>query len=397
MVLPRRARCLIASTVVGALGLVGCGSDHGSRVTSTTAPLAPTTSTTNPVGPPPPMHLTTVATLDHPTAMAQRDGDDTLYVAEKTGGVRAIDGGAVRPVPVLDLHGEVSDGTEQGLLGLAFAPHGDRFTVDYTDAAGDTHVVEYSLGSDGTADLHSRRELLVVKQPYPNHNGGQLAFGPDGKLYIGLGDGGSEGDPQKNAQNLTVLLGKILRIDPTPSGDLPYTIPFDNPFAKQAGARGEIWAYGLRNPWRFSFDRTEHGIWIGDVGQGRVEEIDHVPFDQKGGQDYGWSLREGTLQQDGARPKDAIEPVAQYEHKDGACSITGGYVYRGSAIPSLWGRYVFADYCNGKIMTLTQRGTSWDIDDTALHVAAVASFGEDHHGELYVLSQDGTVGRLDGD
>lgn len=387
----------LALALVTLASLAGCADDEPPPPPPppTTAAAGPTT--TEPTGPPPPLKLTTVATVDRPTAMAQRTGDDTIYVAEKGGRVRAVSsGGVLDPAPVLDLSREISDDGERGLLGLAFAPQGNAFYVDFTDRAGDTHVVEFTLDGDGRADIGTRRELLFVKQPYPNHNGGQLVFGPDKKLYIALGDGGSANDPQKNGQNLSVLLGKILRIDPAPSNGLPYTIPFDNPFAERSGARGEIWAYGLRNPWRFTFDKADGSTWIADVGQGRREEIDHVAGrDPRGGQNYGWSLREGTLRQDGERPRDAVEPVHEYGHNGGACSVTGGYVYRGQAIPGLTGRYLFADFCSAQFWTLTRRGTDWEDDELAVKLPSANSFGQDHKGELYVLSMEGQVSRLD--
>jgi glucose/arabinose dehydrogenase len=192
-----------------------------------------------------------------------------------------------------------------------------------------------------------------------------------------------------------VLLGKILRIDPTPQTTSPYTIPFDNPFVKQAGARGEIWAYGLRNPWRFSFDKTDRGIWIADVGQQKWEEINHVERDPKGGQNYGWSLREGTHEFTGDKPKDAVDPVYEYDHSNGACSVTGGYVYRGKNIPAMTGRYIYADYCNGKVGVLTQKGTEWEAEDLDLTVQAVTSFAQDNDGELYTLAENGQISRID--
>lgn len=328
--------------------------------------------------------------------MVQRDGSEDFYVAEKTGRVMLLRNGAKQENPILDLTAVVSTDGERGLLGLAFKPNSKLFYVDYTDKAGATHIVEYGLGQDGTADVGTQRELLKIDQPYPNHNGGQLAFGPDGNLYVGMGDGGGSGDPQNNAQNLTVLLGKILRINPTASTDLPYTIPYDNPFRETTGARPEIWAYGLRNPWRFSFDSSSGGLWIADVGQGKYEEIDYVAADPKGGQNYGWPLREGLHQYQGATPTNATEPVYEYDHSDGACSVTGGFVYRGKLIPDLAGRYMFGDYCNGHLSTLTLRGTAWEANRLNIDVANLASFAQDHNGELYTLSQDGAISKIEG-
>jgi glucose/arabinose dehydrogenase len=390
-------RRLRFASIVLALVLLGACGSGSSRSTTTITAAASSTSTSlpNPVGPPPPLKLTTIANVAQPTAMALRDGDSTLYVTERAGVVRAIRGGTLDPTPVLDLRSEIrSLGSEQGLLGIAFAPKSSKLYVDYTDTSGDTQIVEFELGADGIVDLHSRRAVLSQTQPFPNHNGGQLAFGPDGMLYVAFGDGGSENDPQKNGQNLSTLLGKILRIDPTPGLSLTYTVPFDNPFVKQTGARGEIWAYGVRNPWRFSFDTTTEDMWIGDVGQGSWEEVDVLPASEKD-RNFGWSLREGSHQFTGTKPADAIDPVYEYDHSHGECSITGGYVYRGQAIPGLFARYLFGDYCSGVISTLTKRGSEWQADATALKVPLLASFGQDHNGELYVLSQNGTVARVD--
>jgi glucose/arabinose dehydrogenase len=389
---------IIALTTVALLA-TGCGSKKAAPPPSTTTSAAPTTTT--PIGAPPLVKLTSIAKLESPTAMAQRNDDNAFYVTERPGRVRVVRDGVVGSTPVLDLSSEVATDVERGMLGIAFAPNSRLFYVDYTDKTGTIHVTEFSLDADDIADMHSRRDLLTIPHSRANHNGGQLAFGPDNNLYIGVGDGGGENDPDKNGQNLTVLLGKILRINPTANGALPYTIPYDNPFVKQAGARGEIWAYGLRNPWRFSFDKTEQGIWIGDVGQNKWEEVDHTPRDLKGGENYGWSLREGTHAFTGDKPLAAIDPVYEYEHANGSCSITGGYVYRGSAIDGMQGRYLFGDYCSGALSTLTQKGTKWNADPLRFSESAAAtypnlvSFGQDKAGELYVLSGNGDLSRLD--
>ena len=244
--------------------------------------------------------LERVATLEQPLAISIRAGDPALYVAEKTGRVMAIRDGRVLPRPVLDLRGDVSLGGEQGLLGLAFSPDGSYLYVNYTDVDGNTRIVGYAMQGD-RAVVASRREVLFVDQPYDNHNGGDLVFGPDGDLYIGLGDGGSGGDPQGNGQSLGTLLGKMLRIEPTPTGPQPYRVPEDNPFVGDAGARPEIWAYGLRNPWRYSFDPATGDLWIADVGQSAWEEIDRLPAGAPGGANLGWSLLEGTHRYAGDR------------------------------------------------------------------------------------------------
>ena len=339
--------------------------------------------------------LTEIAGVSQPVALAVRAGDGALYVVEKLGRVTAIRDGAVDPTPVLDLTGEVSTGSEQGLLGLAFSPDGGKLYVNFTNPAGDTRVVEYGFAG-GRADPSTARELLAVDQPYANHNGGNLVFGPDGRLWIGLGDGGSRNDPQDRAQDLGTLLGKMLRIDPTPSAGRAYTIPPDNPFVGQDGARGEIWSFGLRNPWRYSFDRATGDLWIGDVGQNAVEEIDFAPASSRGGENWGWPGLEGTRSNKGGRPDGAVAPILDYDQSGGGCSVTGGYVYRGSRIPGLTGAYLYGDYCQGEILALRQSGGQV-IEEVALglSVDALSSFGQDAAGELYALSLSGSVFRID--
>jgi glucose/arabinose dehydrogenase len=339
------------------------------------------------------IELTKVATLDQPLAMAFRTGDDALYVAEKGGTIVAIRNGAVDPDPVLDITGDVSGGGEQGLLGLAFSPDGAFMYVNYTDKGGDTQVVEYAFGDSG-AVKGSRRPVLSIHQPFSNHNGGNLVFGPDGFLYIGMGDGGSQGDPNRNGQNLGVLLAKMLRIDPRPFQGSPYSVPSDNPFVGRAGARPEIWAYGVRNPWRFSFDRVTGDLWIGDVGGSDREEVDLQPAGQ-GGQNYGWNLVEGTLPHTDNLPAGLIPPIYDYDHSDGRCVVTGGYVYRGSAIPALYGAYLFVDFCQGQLMGLREvGGVRKQVLALGPSVDEVSSFGEDQSGELYMLSLAGDVFRI---
>jgi glucose/arabinose dehydrogenase len=234
-----------------------------------------------------------------------------------------------------------------------------------------------------------------VDQPYSNHNGGNLAFGPDGYLYIGLGDGGSGGDPHGNGQSLTTLLGKMLRIDPTLLEDRPYAIPSDNPFVGREGARPEIWAYGLRNPWRYSFDRATGDLWIADVGQSAWEEIDVQSSGSDGGENYGWNRMEGDHPFEGDAPADVVRPVFEYSHDDGGCTVTGGYVYRGRAIPALARAYLFADFCLGRLEAIRlQDGGGAEHRILGPVVRNVSSFGEDARGELYVLSLEGTVSRI---
>jgi glucose/arabinose dehydrogenase len=329
--------------------------------------------------------LERVAAIDEPVAMAYRSGEPSLYVAEKTGRIwRLPEQG--QPTVVLDISGEVSLASEQGLLGLAFSPGGGEYLyINYTDLRGDTRIHEFAM-LVGRPDPGSRREVLVVDQPFSNHNGGDLTFGPDGYLYIGLGDGGSGGDPDGNGQSLDTLLGKMLRIDPSPSDGEPYGIPSDNPFVGRVDARPEIWAYGLRNPWRYSFDRETGDLWIGDVGQNAWEEIDLEPASSDGGENYGWNAREGTHPFSGDRPDGAIDPVYEYANGTGACAVTGGYVYRGSAIPALQGAYLFADFCGGVVRALRPDGDGFVHESLGLETPNISSFGEDQDGELYVLS-----------
>nr|MDQ3957927.1 PQQ-dependent sugar dehydrogenase [Actinomycetota bacterium] len=306
--------------------------------------------------------------------------------------------------PFLDVSDRTEGGGEQGLLGLAFHPRypdNGRFFVNYTDTNGDTVIAEYrrSRRRYGQARRASERILLQVDQPFSNHNGGGLEFGPDGFLYIALGDGGSAGDPQGNGQRKDTLLGKILRIDVGPRGADGYAIPEDNPFAGQPTARGEIWAYGLRNPWRISFDRRTGDLWIGDVGQGEWEEVNREPAGSAGGLNYGWNVKEGRscypAGSDCTVPgvtEDMTDPLAVYSHADG-CSVTGGYVYRGDAYPVLRGSYLFGDYCSGKVWSVVAGGPDRqepvELLDTDL---SISSFGESVTGELFVTDLGG--GRL---
>lgn len=364
--------------------------------------------------PPPAVVLTPVATLDAPMALVPRPGTGDLYAAERVGLVRLLTpsggGFTVDPTPVLDLTDRTTTDGERGLLGLVFSPDGSRLYVHHTNPAGDTRLAEYAM--DGTvADPGSRRTLLRVAQPFPNHNGGQLAFGPDGKLYLGLGDGGSVGDPFGNGQDTTVLLGKILRIDPRPAGNRPYRIPRTNPFVAggPAGAatRPEIWLYGVRNPWRFSFDRATGALWAGDVGQDTFEEVDRLPAGRDGrgagrGANLGWSQMEGDQPYDGGtEPADHTRPLFVYPHglnNQNGCAVIGGYVYRGAALPALRGSYVYGDLCRAQLRALTQRhGTVQDERPLGVDLggAGLIGFAEDAAGELYAFGDDGVVRRLD--
>jgi glucose/arabinose dehydrogenase len=340
--------------------------------------------------------------LAFPLYLTAPPGDDRLFVVEKGGRIRIVEDGTLRPDPFLDISSLVSGGSEQGLLGLAFHPDYEsdgRFFVDYTDRAGDTRIVQYHVSSDANAaDPASARILLTVDQPYSNHNGGQLAFGPDGYLYVGMGDGGSGGDPQGHGQDARDLLGSLLRLDV--SADTGYAIPPDNPWVDSAGARGEVWSIGLRNPWRFSFDRSNGDLYIADVGQDEIEEVDVSPRASGGGRgaNYGWNIMEGNscFSSGSCDRSGLVLPATQYTHADG-CSVSGGYVYRGDAIPSLQGTYLYADFCSGWVRSFRHvNGTateqrSWP---SLAPGGNVPSFGEDANGELYVMSADGGVYRV---
>jgi glucose/arabinose dehydrogenase len=325
-------------------------------------------------------------------------GDGAFFVVEQAGQVRLWRDGEFQATAFLDLRGQISSGGEQGLLGFALDPQyasNGRFYVDYTDRNGDTQVVRYLRSAlDGDrADPLSARTILTVDQPEANHNGGLVVFGPDGMLYVGLGDGGGGGDrhgPEGNGQNKDTLLGKILRIDV--SGDT-YSVPPDNPFAT-GGGRGEIWAYGLRNPWRFSFDRTTGDLYIGDVGQNRMEEIDYAPHTSRGGENYGWNLFEGSTRFRAGEADNLVPPVAEYEHENGRLSVIGGYVYRGEAFPALEGIYFYGDFGSGTLWGLWPEEGQWTsrvLLETGINIS---SFAQDHDGELYVVDIGGRVLKL---
>ncbi len=289
-------------------------------------------------------------------------------------------------------------GGERGLLSVAFHPRyasNGLFYVNYTDRGGDTRIERYRVGAHrDRADPASVKLVLRVEQPYANHNGGQIAFGPDGKLYVGMGDGGSGGDPHGHGQNPRTLLGAMLRLD-VDAGD-PYAVPRDNPFVGRPAARGEIWATGVRNPWRFSFDHRAGLLYVADVGQNRWEEVNVVEAG-KGGLDYGWNVMEAShcFRAERCDRSGRVIPVLEYDHSEG-CTVIGGYVYRGSRLPALQGHYFYADYCEGWVRSFRYRGgaaadrRTWDFGD----VGNVLSFGEDGAGELYVLSDRGKVYRM---
>ena len=320
------------------------------------------------------------------------DGSNRLFVVEKEGRIRVIADGELRPEPFLDITDVVgSDGSEQGLFAVAFHPEyrtNGRFFVHYTDKRGDTVIARYEVSSDpNTTDPASAVTLLTADQPYANHNGGQIAFGPDGYLYIGLGDGGSGGDPHDNGQSRNTLLGKILRIDVNQEGEQPYGIPADNPIVADAGARPEIWALGLRNPWRFSFDRTTGDLFIADVGQGAFEEVHVERAGTGGGKNYGWNIMEGSScfePRRGCEQQGLELPIAEYDHSQG-CSITGGMRYRGTGVPAFGSTYFYGDFCSGRIWGLAEEeGGTWRATELLETNASISSFGEDEAGELYL-------------
>ena len=321
--------------------------------------------------------------FDSPVYVTSAPGDPTtLYVVEQPGVIKIVRNGAAVGT-FLDIRSRIKSGGEQGLLSVAFHPQyatNHRFYVDYTDTSGDTRVVEFK-SANGVGNPASARQLLFVNQPYDNHNGGQLEFDTKGYLYVGMGDGGSGGDPENRAQNLKSRLGKLLRINPT-----------------RTGSAWQIVGYGLRNPWRFSFDRKTGNLWIGDVGQNAWEEVDYRNAARVGRlANYGWSRFEGKSVFDSHKPYvrngDAISPVLVYSHSAG-CSITGGYVYRGSAVPSAQGRYFYGDYCSGTIWSFKAGNGRLSAATVAGHVSNLSSFGEDGNGELYATSLDGTLYRL---
>jgi len=429
--LARFARFALLAVLLLAGACTAVKEDEASTTTTvveapaTTAP-GPSVSTTT-TEPPADLdevavELDEVATVDQPTALAARAGDPAVYVAERPGRIRRVEitttrrrrSGSTTPVttqtfqlersPVLDITDDVmSDGQEQGLLGITFSTDGNHVYVAYTGTDGDQHLDEYEMGNE-RPEASSRRELLVIGDFASNHNGGQLAFGLDGFLYWAMGDGGGRGDPEDTGQDPGDLLGSLLRIDPDVGPEAvddgeTYAVPDGNPFVDGGGAP-EVWAYGLRNPWRFSFDRRTGDLWIGDVGQDSTEEIDFLPAGDGGtgagrGANLGWSEMEGDRAFRGGEPPDgAVEPIHTYGRDDG-CSVTGGYVYRGERIPELVGVYLFGDFCEGEVRALVEQdGEAIAERGLDLFPESISSFGEDADGELYVLSLDGPVYRI---
>ncbi len=395
------AGALLALSIAALFAAASC--DGGN---APPAPPSPPPPAASPPPPPPgtggPPALQEVADgLASPVYLTAPPGDDRLFVVEQGGTIRVLKDGQVLEEPFLDLRGRITSGGERGLLSMAFHPRyasNGRFFVYFTDLEGDIRIEEHRVSSDpDRADAAPGRTLLTVDHPRGNHNGGLVLFGPDGRLYAGLGDGGGGGDPDENGQDLGTLLGKILRLDV--DGSQPYSVPPDNPFVGQAGARGEIWAYGLRNPWRFSFDRQTGDLYIADVGQNAFEEVNAVAAGVAPGLNYGWNIMEGTHcfePEQGCDQNGLTLPVIEYGRSDG-CSVTGGYVYRGSALPDLGGTYFYSDFCEGFIRSFELSGgaateaRSWPELEPG---GNVTSFGEDAAGELYLTTHGGGVYKI---
>jgi glucose/arabinose dehydrogenase len=402
----RYRSALLAAVIL--LPLAGCGgNDATTPETPSSSPPPPGVCGAGPPVPGTPALTTQLVArgLSDPLDLQVPRGErDRMFVVEQGGRIRLISLGVLAPTPYLDISSRISAGGERGLLGLAFHPRyaeNGRFYVNYTDRSGDTHISEFRVSSTDRdqADPGSERQLLFVRQPFPNHNGGGLAFGNDGRLYIGLGDGGSGGDPQGNGQNLGTHLGKMLRIDV--DGGQPYAIPSDNPFRSRTGALPEIWAFGLRNPFRFSFDRSTGDLYIGDVGQNAVEEIDVGLASRGGGENYGWNITEGSRcyqPASGCSRNGITPPVLEYSHSEG-CSVIGGIVYRGCRLPGYQGAYFYADYCSGLLRSFRlQNGQAVDSRDWRAQLGRglndITSFGVDTDGEVYIVDQDGEIYRI---
>jgi len=399
----RRAGIML---MAAAMLLASCGSGGGAGQGGD-----PAAATATPATAPAPaaparsrgVRLVKVGEFREPLYVTSPRGENRrLFVVEQGGRIRVVRGGKVLAQPFLDISSQVTSGGEQGLLSVAFAPDyasSGRFYVYFTDRSEDQRIVEYRRASADRADAGSAREILRMPDDESNHNGGLLLFGPDGMLYVGTGDGGGGGDEhgrRGNAQNLGSLLGKILRIDPQASGGRAYGIPSSNPFSGRQGARGEIYAYGLRNPWRFSFDRSTGDLSIGDVGQNEVEEIDFVRRGRGRGANFGWRPFEGRARfAPGESAPGHVRPVIQRTHGEGWCSITGGVVVRDRALPGLRGRYLFGDFCKpGIVSARLSAGRARDVRGTGLRVPSLSSFGEDASGRVYAVSTGGPVYRL---
>lgn len=428
---------ITASVIVGLCTFAACSSDATTEPTTSTSDVATTTTaaTTDTGGTSPdttspenPLAATTttkatttvastvppitqplaanmvvigpfVSGLNKPVDIATRADDPTLFVVQQDGKIIPIRNGALGSA-VLDIGTQISTGNEQGLLGMAFHPTEPFAYVDYTNPIGDSIIAEYRVKADGTFDAATARVVLAVKQPFPNHNGGKVAFGPDGMLYIGFGDGGAGDDPNRNGLSLSTMLAKMLRINPLRSGDKPYSVPPDNPYVDLEGAFPEIWASGLRNPWRFDFDSVTGDLWIADVGQNQWEEVNVARAADGGGKaaNFGWSAWEGSHRYNADQPAgDPQPPIWEYQHGDDGCSVSGGAVYRGSDIPSLVGWYIVADYCSGKVWAL-QPGKGNTLAGAPLQIGVVpnpSAVVDTPDGAMYVLGvSDGTIRRI---
>lgn len=403
--------------VGGAVALAGCGSSADETTSEPQATVPTGKPDVEPADRPgrraPPVgdgsggvRLEELGQFDGPVFLTQAAGDEEhLFVVEQCGRVLRVPAGGGSSETFLDVSELITCGGEQGLLSVAFDPAYERsglFYVYYTDTGGDTRIVEYrrSREDPARADPATARELLRIGDFASNHNGGLLLFGPDGLLYTGTGDGGGGGDPERTSQDLSSLLGKLLRIDPRAADGEPYSIPADNPHVDDEDARGEIVAHGLRNPWRFSFDRETGDLWIGDVGQDALEEVNAAGLDELAVRgeslDFGWSAFEGSVRfNEDQKAPDAVDPVLEYG-RDGGCSVTGGYVVRDPELSSLYGRYLYGDFCAGELRSFTANSSQGGADDRplGLQVAQLSSFGEDSAGRIYAASLDGPVYRL---
>lgn len=440
----RRGSGVIGAACVLLLVAGACGDDDaagaggGERDDAGPDTSAPADEPTTSLGPTPEVEpdpdvaglslaLTEIARLNQPLALASRDGDDSLFVAEREGRVFRLApddaGDAAAEVmyapdedPLVDISDEVVLEGEQALGGMAFSPDGERVYLSYSAAPeGNTRIISYDYDdADQEVDESSRTDVLEIEQPYDTHNNGTIRFGPDGYLYIGMGDGGHVGDPHGFGQDTSVLLGAILRIDPegvagqdsqsSVGEDDFYEIPDDNPFVEGGDGEPEIWLYGVRNPWRFSFDVATGDLWIGDVGQETREEINHLPADDGGGRgvNLGWSETEGSQPfEDGSSPPDAVGPVFDYpnhrEGGDGGCAVVGGHVYRGDSIDGLDGVYLFGDFCNSQIraLTVSDGAVSHHTPLPGIAVDGLVSIDAATDGELYLLSEAGAIYRID--
>ena len=391
-----------------AIAVAGCSDDDEQR-TMATKPAPTGTGTEAPATPPAepaqrrPVRLLLLGRFAEPTYVAAPRGDRRRFVVERAGRIRVVQGGGILRTPFLDIADRVTTGGESGLLSMAFARDystSRRFWIYYTDNQGFLQIDQFraSASNRNRADPGSRRSVIRVPHFRGNHKGGQLQVAPDGTLFAGFGDGGSGGDPDENAQNLSRMLGKMIRIRPGANGG--YSIPADNPFRDRPGARPEIYAYGLRNPYRFSFDRRRGSLTIGDVGQDEVEEIDFVPGRSggrapSGGYNFGWDTFEGRSRYESGTAPGHMPPVLQHSHSQKFCSITGGYVIRDRSLGRGWyGRYVYGDFCNGTLRLSHLRRPRASSRATGLSVSNLVSFGEDSRGRVYAVSLDGPVYRL---